>query len=756
MAGNVSEVTLRLKVIDDGSVILDKFAKKSKQAAQQSASAWNQLKSSWMGITAAIYSFKQVMDVYVEHERAVRLMNVTFKGAAGEMTQKAKEISRATENLFHTDEIMNSMARFASGMKRYGIEGEDYINMISRATEVAAARSMGLEETMQRLEAAMRGEAESAEYLGLTLNDTYMKTIAFNGALKEKWETMTDLEKSAYRYQEMMNQTAEYEGSAAEAAGSFEGQIKKVWNSIKDLLIPILRVLAPILAKIAEGWNLIINALSALVGGVLSQLFKGLSWVYAKMEKLPDWFPQAESIRNMAGVWKDMSDEWSKGMAEFGTTAAENLMTQVEGYTSGGGKKKKAPAALAPIVVPPAEADVEKALKEYKKYYNELIKMSAEAAKEIKKHHDEILRLEAARAENRQTTSEMIRGLQKMEMTEEERIISDIEALQVQHTLAMESEGQSRIDQLEKYKQGVASVAQTYHAWAEAQYGAGTASQVIADAMELIERAAEEQDATYEELIIKEHERAAAAQESAAVIQDTIKRLEYDIELLNQKASEPLVIRAQTADTMIKLQQIQTEIAKIQDKTITIRVKMEGQASPVKPLMETIRDVHNALGGLPASHSFKVDFGSMGMGIPSPLDIKTQIYNLEQQALQASAGPRAQWNIYQSKAYGPWIPPGDSGIHYTDLIRQQEAPYRRQIGELQELYKYSIKHYSQSASARGGSGGVTVDVGPININVAGVGPDRDLAITIADALDSEIAGKIQHNRSKIPGALGLN
>lgn len=321
---NTNTITLQFRIKDDGSLELmskklGDFGDESEGAGKKAKGAFDQLKSSWMALVAQAYAFKEVIDIYNEHDRAVRAMNTTFGGMAADYMAQAQKISDASRNMFHVDEIMSSMSRFASGMKRYGIEGEEYVNMISRATDVAAGRNMELEETMSRLESAMRGEAESAEFLGLTLNDNYMKSMAFGGALKDVWEKMTDTEKAQYRYIEMMNQTGEYTGKAGEASQSFEGQVKILWNTLKDALIPVLsNVLIPVIGKVAEGWAYISRLIGMFVTETLSGLLYGLNEVFKQMAKLPiigdqfnDWATSIKEASNKLHEstvegWKDI------------------------------------------------------------------------------------------------------------------------------------------------------------------------------------------------------------------------------------------------------------------------------------------------------------------------------------------------------------------------------------------------------------------------------------------------------------------
>ncbi|HNU70850.1 MAG TPA: hypothetical protein PKL48_03955 [Thermodesulfobacteriota bacterium] len=335
-----NEVAIVVKVQDDGSLRvvsgeLENFVRKGTSGAGALTSAWQAFQTSWMGIVAAVYSFKEVIDIYNAHDKAVRDMGTIFGSTADAMIGEAKNISAATRNLFSVDEVMDSMARFASGMKRYGIEGAEYINMISRATDIAASRGLDLEATMTRLEAAMRGEAESSEYLGLTLNDTYMKTMAFDGQLKNLWEKLTDTEKVTFRYAEMMKQTAEYQGEAALRGESFENQCKRLWNTIKDLLIPVLQnFLIPVLQAVIDMFLGFAQVLKVVVGESIGYLMNKIADLLGWLEKLPkvgkNFEGMAAQVRQAAASMENLSKSGVEGLKAITATQEKQVMPAMQ------------------------------------------------------------------------------------------------------------------------------------------------------------------------------------------------------------------------------------------------------------------------------------------------------------------------------------------------------------------------------------------------------------------------------------------
>ncbi|KXG42879.1 phage tail tape measure protein [Tepidibacillus decaturensis] len=136
--------------------------------------------------------------------------------------------------------------------KAYGLSIDQTQMLTQRSLDLAKAKGLDLSEANERVIAAIRGEAESAEYLGLTLNDTYMKNIALNGAYKDRWEKMTDLEKAQVRYQEFLKQSAYAEGIAEERANNNTAAMDRLQNSLKNASELYWKAVAPAVMTVTD------------------------------------------------------------------------------------------------------------------------------------------------------------------------------------------------------------------------------------------------------------------------------------------------------------------------------------------------------------------------------------------------------------------------------------------------------------------------------------------------------------------------
>lgn len=261
MAENKVEIIVTAK--DRASAELNKV-KGGLDVMAKGVSSFRQFATGALGATTAIGALSAGLALAVKHgaefERSSFTMSKTFGARTAEMTAEAQNMAERMRHYFSLQDVQYAFTKTADSMQRYGIQGQQYLNMVARASDVAAAKGMELKESIDRIESAMRGEAEASEYLGVTLNDTYMQNMAFNGALKASWEKLSDNAKATLRFNELMQQTGKYSGSAAEATNTFSGSLSSLWNTIVDRVGPALSKLT---GQLASFVNMANNALKA-------------------------------------------------------------------------------------------------------------------------------------------------------------------------------------------------------------------------------------------------------------------------------------------------------------------------------------------------------------------------------------------------------------------------------------------------------------------------------------------------------------
>lgn len=225
--------------------------------ASKTSSSLSKLDQTFATVTAGITALSAAVAIGAaklgsDYQKAINSMSETFKTRTAEMVSTAQSMSDKLKHVYDFTEVAYAFQKTSDSMQRYGITGEKYLKLVERAADIGAAKNLELKESIDRIESAMRGEAEASEYLGVTLNDTYMKNMAFNGALKESWEKLSDNEKAAYRYKEMMDQTAKFQGAAERSTQTLTGALNALSGTVKDSFGPVLKGYADELTTIVN------------------------------------------------------------------------------------------------------------------------------------------------------------------------------------------------------------------------------------------------------------------------------------------------------------------------------------------------------------------------------------------------------------------------------------------------------------------------------------------------------------------------
>jgi len=335
---NANTIEIRLTVKDDGSVHIKEFEKQTGTSIKKiedttttstgkMSAAWDSLKSSWLAVTAVAatvgYAIKKLIDLGEEYAQRNFQMRATFGENADAMILKAKELSEKVNNYYSFKDVEYAFIKTADSMQRYGIVGENYINLVNRAMDIGVSKGLDLRESIDRLESAMRGEAEASEYLGVTLNDTYMKNMAFGGSLKDVWEKLSDNDKAFFRYNELLEQTQKYSGKASDATDTLTGASKSLWNLITDKLSPSINVINGMLATMAYS---IKSALSDKTpfqeyAHNLSAVDKELERLRGRVDTLnkQPWFfgPTESMIQDTTNRIKSLEEKRQKIIADY-------------------------------------------------------------------------------------------------------------------------------------------------------------------------------------------------------------------------------------------------------------------------------------------------------------------------------------------------------------------------------------------------------------------------------------------------------
>lgn len=170
------------------------------------------------GLFAIINTFKGIAQATRDAAVAQRGLNAQF-GAATASDLAAFTDQLATATARGRTETKQAAAVTATLARNYGFTTEEIKTVIAASNDLAAASGKGVADATQRVTAALRGETESSEALGLSLQMAALKgSDALTASEKARLETMGNVEGAHVRLRVLLEQAAFAQGEAAKQA----------------------------------------------------------------------------------------------------------------------------------------------------------------------------------------------------------------------------------------------------------------------------------------------------------------------------------------------------------------------------------------------------------------------------------------------------------------------------------------------------------------------------------------------------------
>lgn len=160
-----------------------------------------------------------------DQEVALRTLERGYGDAAEQLIAFSEAIQDNTN--FSNDQAIAAANTFRTLADNYGFTTAQIQELISISADLAATMGIGLEDAAFRVQSAMRGEAEAAEYLGLTLNDRAL-------GLDRVSASMSEAERAQVRFNALQEQSAFALGTAAEQADTTYGAMTQLKDSVQD------------------------------------------------------------------------------------------------------------------------------------------------------------------------------------------------------------------------------------------------------------------------------------------------------------------------------------------------------------------------------------------------------------------------------------------------------------------------------------------------------------------------------------------
>jgi hypothetical protein len=178
--------------------------------------------------SASLYSIinaiKGIGQAAQDAANAQRALNVQFGSGAAEIAAFTDQLSASQQR--SRTQFKEAAALTSSLARNYGLTADEIKKVIAVSSDLAAVSGHDIVDATKRVEAGIRGEAESSEILGLSLQQNALKGSALlNASEKDRLVTMGNVEAAHLRLRVILQQAAFAEGAAAKQAREGSNQL---------------------------------------------------------------------------------------------------------------------------------------------------------------------------------------------------------------------------------------------------------------------------------------------------------------------------------------------------------------------------------------------------------------------------------------------------------------------------------------------------------------------------------------------------
>lgn len=244
---------------DAFSTIANKIKNIDFQAMGQGLISAGQQLQQWA--RTGINAFSELIEKGVEYSATNAQLEMQY-GNLGTATQQAIDNQvKLANSLGLTERQMQSAAiSLGSYYTAMGFTDEEAGKLIEKFTvmvaDMAAFKDIGFDEALDMVKSALQGNHEAVDSFNVALGEATINESAYAKEIGKTYSEMTEQEKIMARLSVMLEQTATYQGLAAEEAESFGAQLKLVKTEMDEIAGIIgerlLPVLEPYLQKLKE------------------------------------------------------------------------------------------------------------------------------------------------------------------------------------------------------------------------------------------------------------------------------------------------------------------------------------------------------------------------------------------------------------------------------------------------------------------------------------------------------------------------
>ncbi|WP_338433204.1 hypothetical protein [Clostridium tyrobutyricum] len=177
-----------------------------------------------------------------------------FKGLSKTATTFSKTMGKSVG--IDPQIIRQTLTSFQSYSQNMGMTGKEALSfskkMTSLTADLSAFNDVDMEEAGDRLMAMFRGEYDSAEALGLAINQTTIEQEMMKEGLNGQFASLSQNEKMMVLYNLAVHQSANALGQAGREADSYQNKLQNIKAQLAETATQLFTLMLPTLTKVME------------------------------------------------------------------------------------------------------------------------------------------------------------------------------------------------------------------------------------------------------------------------------------------------------------------------------------------------------------------------------------------------------------------------------------------------------------------------------------------------------------------------
>lgn len=261
-------------------------------------------------VTAGGYAINLASDL----EEVQNVVDVTF----GEGAKKVNEFAQSAAKAYGLSEL--SAKQYASTMgamlKSMGLADEEVQSMSTSLTglagDMASFYNISSDDAFEKLRAGISGEAEPLKQLGINLSVANLEAYALSQGITASYNSMSEAEKVALRYNYIMATTADAQGDFARTSDSLANQLRILQMQGESLAAVVGTALLPAAREAVSAAGEFVTRLNDAfeeggIEGLVSELGSVLSDALTML---------AEAAPDIIDIAVSLIDSFAQGLAE--------------------------------------------------------------------------------------------------------------------------------------------------------------------------------------------------------------------------------------------------------------------------------------------------------------------------------------------------------------------------------------------------------------------------------------------------------